>query len=743
MDQLDRYDPDAFDFLGPPFAAPAGGDLLLTVPQEDALSATLNAVGGGAGLVLIAGDAGSGRTLVADALAAALRARGLVVDQIARLGGLGGGALLARLAPALGIAPGRLAPLLAAFAATSQEAGQEAGQADAEARDAAAPGLAAGRGGSGDGAGGGDAGVIDRGRAGAGRAAGAAPAAGQALGELAGEARPRGALAVVVDDAGTWPEADLLLLASMAGLRLGGAPLLQAVLIGDAALERRGAVLREAAARDGGPQAVSLRIPPLSLRQGEEYLASRFAAAGGSLQRTMSQGAIDEILLRCGGNPGRIDQLADDCLAITARRRRRYVTSTVVRTARQVPRGGRTLSGPGAYVLLAAAGCVLASTAGLALLAHRWTQPVASQADASRQATGQDDSTLFAGAGRFSVPAPATLPPATVAPQKAAPRPYTQDYPAQGFAPARPPVAVPPPPSRTRTALAAVPPAPLPDATTFPAPPAVPRVAASGAAVAPLATLPPPIALAPVPVAPPLPAVGTPPPPAVPSLAAAAPATIRTGGVLAVPVAVPPVLAPAPAWPQQADIAATPDVLAGRPPSSAVEAPPVRDAVQVPAPGAMAGVPLPLPPAEPARPTASRTAPLAVGRAPPARPDGPVVMHVAQRRDTAASLLRRIWGGDDATARALFVSLNPRIDAQGPWAAGTVVAVPQRRKAGAHDAAAAMPEPPRLPPVMRERPETVRDNPAGQVQSGVPYFCRSILPQNGAEDAYTRQVCGR
>ncbi len=714
MDQIDRYDPDAFDFLGPPFAAPAGGDLLLTVPQEDALSAALNALGRGSGLVVIGGDAGSGRTLVADALADALRARGLVVDQIARLGGPGGSALLARLAPLLGIAPSRLAPVLAALAPTLRDAGHPGGLADA--RGAAARGLASGRGSSGDARQAG-AGVIDGARPDRAPIQGVARAAGQPGGRAAGDARPGPALAVVVDDAGTWPEADLLLLASLAGLRLGDAPLLQAVLIGDASLEWRMPALRETAARpagsgDGGSEAVSLRIPPLTRHQGEEYLSHRFAAAGGSLQRTMSPGAIDEILLRCGGNPGRIDQLADDCLAITARRRRRYVTSTVVRTARQPPRARRRLPGPLACTLLGAAGGLLAAGAGVVLAVHGLAPAVPGQAGASRQG----DAALFAGTGRFAVPV--IPPPAAMAAVRAAPLPYTQDYPAQGFAPPPPPVVVPPaPPAR----VAVVPPISEPGAATFPAGPVAPRVAAATAEVAP-----PPLLV----------------PRMVPLPGPLAPSSVVADA--------PPALPTPPPWPAQAGPAAGPAV--PRSPETAAvtggpEGPgasPARDtaaAASTPA-EAMTVASLPLPGEASGAPLDS------VGRAPPAgHRDGPVVMHVARPRDTTVSLLRRIWGGDDQTARTLFRSLNPGIDAQGPWPAGTVIAVPLRLRARTAGVVA-NPVPPRLVPprpvpVSRPPREVARDNPAGQVQSGVPYFCRSIVPQNGAEDDYIRQVCGR
>lgn len=703
MDQTDRYDPEAFEFLGPPFAVPVRGDLLLTIPQEDALSGALNAIGRGVGLVLIAGEAGSGRTLVADALADSLQARGMAVDQIAQIGGPGGGALLARIAPLLGIAPGRLAPALAALVAATRDGGPDGASA---ARDAAR-GLAAGQVRPGVGTVHAVTGVIDRDRPGRvpdGR-------------RLAAEARPARALAVVVDDAGTWPDEDLLLLVSLAGLRVGDAPLLRAVLIGDAALAQRVATLRGAAAEttgaagsgQDGSDAVSLRIPPLTLRQGEEYLAHRIAAAGGSLQRTMSPGAIEEILLRCGGNPGRIDRLADDCLAITARRRRRTVTAAAVRTARQAPRQRRRLSVPVAYALLGVVGGAIAAGTGVALALHGWSQP----GSGAGEAPVRGDPALFAGAGRFGAPDPATLPPAPA--PRVLPQPYVPDYPAQGFAGAAPRPALPPaPPTR--------------------------------------------LALAPAPVAPLVPGVGVPSWPAVPQLPVAVPSTIRTPGLAVVAGAALPVLPPAPSLPHAPGPAAEAEV----PAASAIVAPPLgaevpatQDAAPASAPApprATTATPLPMPPDLPARMPAAAVPPPAPSRQAPSGPrDGLVVMHVARGHDTTATLLRRIWGADDPTARALFRSLNPGIDAQGPWPSGTVVTVPQRLRGQRSSAPTVLPEPPlvphatraREPQAPRSREDAVRDNPAGQQQSGAPYFCRSILPQNGAEDAYTRQVCGR
>ena len=141
-------------------------------------------------------------------------------------------------------------------------------------------------------------------------------------------------------------------------------------------------------------------------------------------------------------------------------------------------------------------------------------------------------------------------------------------------------------------------------------------------------------------------------------------------------------------------------------------------------------------PAQPAGPAA----------APVPRYSGAIVTHVARARDTTSKLLRRIWGQDDAAVETLFRSLNPAIDGQGPWPAGTIVIVPQRTRhrrdssgAQTHVETARATLPAALPP----RRDTARDNPAGQVQSSAPYFCGSTQPQNGAEDAYIRQACAR
>ncbi len=486
---------------------------------------------------------------------------------------------------------------------------------------------------------------------------------------------------------------------------------------------------------------MSLRIPPLTPRQGREYLAHRFAAAGASLERTLSAAAVGEILARCGGNPGRIDRLVDDCLALTARRRRRMVTPAVVRAARQpIPRRSGRLSSPVICALLGATGGVLAAGAGLGLAAHDWTPAflapsdggAAGPAGASLPAATPEgpDAALFAGAGRFGTPSSLDSAPA---PHGAADRPAGPP----GLVAAVPQPAAPPPPAPpARIALAPVPVVPRPVPATLPALPVVPRIAAPEMAAVTARPLP----LDPAPVAPALATPDAPPRLAAPLLASAAPVVIRAGGSAGVPDLAPPVLPLPAAWPAQPRIAEAPAASAPRA---------VADAAQAGAPVSGAAVP---PSGEPlASPSSAAVPPAATGSPKAAVPryDGAVVLHAARARDTASVLLRRIWGQDDAMVEALFRSLNPAIDARGPWPAGTMVTVPQRTRRTRGDAAplarprteqarVELPTPPAPP-----RPDAIRDNPAGQVQSSVPYFCRSILPQNGAEDAYTRQVCGR
>lgn len=200
--------------------------------------------------------------------------------------------------------------------------------------------------------------------------------------------------------------------------------------------------------------------------------------------------------------------------------------------------------------------------------------------------------------------------------------------------------------------------------------------------------------------------------PLVPALAAASvtapvPRVIGSGIELAIPDAAPAGVPPVPASPGIQVLAAL-DAHLG--PSIA------------PLPEVSVGE-VPLPPLPPARPDPRQ----ARGY------DGPVLMHRAVGGETMSRLLVRIYGRDNAGAESLFRTLNPGIDGPGPWPRGVVVAVPVgiRRT---------RPSQPRL--ASEPGPEE-RDNPVGDTRSLLPYFCRSISPQNGAEDNYTRQVCGR
>ncbi len=748
MDQFERYDPDDFDLLGLPFAVPAGGDLQLMVPQRDVVSAAVDALGRGTALALVTGAAGSGRTIVAAALADALRGHGLVVDEIAQLGGITGTALLHRVAPLLRIAPDRLSQAVAAIlpdaagAAVPHPAGPGLPVPGLAMPGLAMPGLAM------------PGLAISGRRTAASRGAGLGVrepespdtsglevlrAAAHAGARLAEGAQTEAALAVVVDDAGTWPTESLLVLLSLARLRRGDAPLLQVVLVGDAALERRLAAMR-GAGQGGGPSApVSLRIPPLTLRQGQEYLAHRFAAAGGSLERTVSAAAAREIVVRCAGNPGRIDQLAEDCLVLAAGQRRRMVTPAVVRAACEPSaRRGARRSGPVICALLGATGGVLAAGAGLGLAMHAWTPAIPASSDAAPPGPG---ASLFAGAGQFGTPLSTDA-----VTHGAADRPAGS----AGLVPAVPHPAAPSTPSpvpAARTVLAPVPVVPPPAPVLFPDPPAVPRVAVPEEADVTAQ----PLLLDPVPVAPPR--------VDVPLLTQAAPVVVQAeGSAGAADLEVPALSLPA-APPVQPRSAQAPGASAPQAVAETAQA----ETAQAGASVSRGEAP---PSGEPRVSPLSAAAPPAVVRSPQAgvpqagvpqagmpvavpQYDGAVVMHSARVRDTASVLLRRIWGHDDAVAEALFRSLNPSVDAQGPWPAGTMVTVPQRTRRARGDTAppprprmerVEFPAPPSAP---RPRSDAIYDNPAGQVQSSVPYFCRSISPQNGAEDAYTRQVCGR
>lgn len=89
--------------------APPLGTLLLTAPQHDVVEATLGAFRRGVSLVVITGDPGSGRSLVADLVAEVLLGEGARVDRGQPPSGLGQEVLLAHAASLLRLDPALLA----------------------------------------------------------------------------------------------------------------------------------------------------------------------------------------------------------------------------------------------------------------------------------------------------------------------------------------------------------------------------------------------------------------------------------------------------------------------------------------------------------------------------------------------------------------------------------------------------------------------------------------------------------
>ncbi len=89
--------------------APPVGTLLLTAPQHDVVEATLGALRRGVSLVVITGDPGSGRSLVAGVVAKVLLGEGARVDRGQPPGGLGQEVLLAHAASLLRLDPALLA----------------------------------------------------------------------------------------------------------------------------------------------------------------------------------------------------------------------------------------------------------------------------------------------------------------------------------------------------------------------------------------------------------------------------------------------------------------------------------------------------------------------------------------------------------------------------------------------------------------------------------------------------------
>lgn len=116
------------------------------------------------------------------------------------------------------------------------------------------------------------------------------------------------AVAMVVDDADAWPAGALRMLLGLARVRLVDRPLLHVILLGQAAS------LRPVLSAETLPAHASLRIVPLSLAQGREYLA-RHLAAMPPARASLSALAANDILARAGGSPGRIDTLLRSCLA--------------------------------------------------------------------------------------------------------------------------------------------------------------------------------------------------------------------------------------------------------------------------------------------------------------------------------------------------------------------------------------------------------------------------------------------
>ncbi len=241
MDQYDR--PDCAE-VDPRIDAEAASIRAapLTAPQHDVVEAALGAVRRGLSLVVVTGDPGSGRSVVADHVAEALLGQGLRVDRGLPPDSRAPEALLARAASLLDLDPALLA----------------------RAALPPAPVMVA---------------------------AGFVPV-----------------VAMVVDDADAWPAGALRMLLDLARVRLVDRPLLHVILLGQAAS------LRPVLSAETLPAYASLRIVPLSLAQGREYLARHLAAispAGASLSAPVA----DDILTRAGGNPGRIDTLVRSCLA--------------------------------------------------------------------------------------------------------------------------------------------------------------------------------------------------------------------------------------------------------------------------------------------------------------------------------------------------------------------------------------------------------------------------------------------
>ncbi len=108
MDQYDRPDRAEVD-LRIDAEAPSIGAAPLTAPQHDVVEAALGAVRRGLSLVVVTGEPGSGRSVVADHVAEVLLGQGLRVDRGLPPDGLAPDALLARAAALLDLDPALLA----------------------------------------------------------------------------------------------------------------------------------------------------------------------------------------------------------------------------------------------------------------------------------------------------------------------------------------------------------------------------------------------------------------------------------------------------------------------------------------------------------------------------------------------------------------------------------------------------------------------------------------------------------
>lgn len=172
---------------------------------------------------------------------------------------------------------------------------------------------------------------------------------------------PVRAVAIVVDNADAWPAGVLRMLLGLVRVRLVDGPLLHVILLGQATS------LRPMLSREILPAHASLRIVPLSLAQGREYLGRHLAAippAGASL----SAQAANDILARAGGSPGRINALVCSCLVA------RQGASAAPAGTRAA--GGATLFRRSAMPVTLLASLLLLGVVAATLLTHPGTTPI-------------------------------------------------------------------------------------------------------------------------------------------------------------------------------------------------------------------------------------------------------------------------------------------------------------------------------------------------------------------------------